>query len=44
MGVLQGSPHVPVAVLIERIQVHSHRSGEQDGILWNDGQPGAELA
>jgi hypothetical protein len=44
MRKLQRFPDVPVAVLCEWIQIHSHRSGEQDRILWDDRQARSKLA
>ena len=34
MSVFQSSPHVLVRVLVERVEVHAQRTGEEDWILW----------
>ena len=43
VGVVEGAPDVPVAVRGKGVQVHPHRAGEEDGILRDDGDSGAEL-
>ena len=42
VGLLQGRPHLLVAVAAEGVQVHPEAAGEEDGVLGDDGQGGAE--
>ena len=43
VGILQRAPNILVGVLFERVQVETERAAEQDGVLRNYGQPGAEI-
>ena len=43
MSVIERLPQIPVAVLLERIQVHPHGSGEEDRILRDDRETRSEF-
>ena len=43
MRQLERGPELVVRVLVERVEVHSERSGKQDRVLRDDGQVVSEL-